>query len=181
MKKMRFCLALLLFLLPLSLTGCDMFAEEAEEGQDVLYVYSWGDYIDAEMLKKFEEETEIHVVLDEYDTNESMYPRIAEGAEDYDVLCPSDYMVSKLIRHGLLQPLDFEQLPHAMQYIGEDFFQQVKTFDREGKYTCPIAGAPWASSTTPSWWMIPWTAGRFSGMKNTGTISSCRILPGILS
>ena len=137
MKKMRFCLALLLFLLPLSLTGCDMFAEEAKEGQDVLYVYNWGDYIDAKMLKKFEEETGIHVVLDEYVTNESMYPRIAEGAEDYDVLCPSDYMVSKLIRHGLLQPLDFEQLPHARQYIGEDFFQQVKTFDREGKYTVP--------------------------------------------
>ena len=134
MKTIRFLLVLLLCL---CLTGCDMLEEDEAEGQNVLYVYSWGDYLDGDMLEKFEEETGIHVVLDEYDTNESMYPRIAEGAEAYDVLCPSDYMINKLIHNDLLQPLDFEKLPYARQYIDEDFFRQCKTFDREGKYTVP--------------------------------------------
>ena len=97
MKNLRYLLAVLLLLVPLALTGCDMFAQGEEEGEDILYVYSWGDYINEDVLEQFEEETGIHVVLDEYDTNESMYPRIAEGAEAYDVLCPSDYMINKLI------------------------------------------------------------------------------------
>ena len=137
MKNLRYMLALLLLLLPFSLTGCDMFAQEEEEGEDILYVYSWGDYISEDVLKQFEEETGIHVVLDEYDTNESMYPRIAEGAEAYDVLCPSDYMINKLIHNELLQPLDFEKLPNARTYIHKDFFDQCKAFDWEGKYTVP--------------------------------------------
>ena len=137
MKHLRYLLFLLLLLVPFALTGCDMFAEEEDEGADVLYVYSWGDYISEDVLKQFEEETGIHVVLDEFDTNESMYPRIAEGAEAYDVLCPSDYMINKLIKKDLLQPLDFGKLAEAKKNIDPDFFQQVKAFDKGGQYTVP--------------------------------------------
>ena len=70
--ELRYFLSLLVLLLPFTLAGCDMFAEEEEEGEDILYVYSWGDYISEDVLEQFEEETGIHVVLDEYDTNESM-------------------------------------------------------------------------------------------------------------
>lgn len=136
-KYLRPLLLIMLVLLSFLMTGCDMLAEEEESGDDVLYVYSWGDYLSEDVIKQFEEETGIKVVLDEYDTNESMYPRIAEGAESYDVLCPSDYMINKLINNGLLQPLDFAQLPHARQNIGQDFFAQSKTFDQAGKYTVP--------------------------------------------
>ena len=119
----RSLLLTLLVLCTFLLSGCDMFAEEEEdEGADVLYVYSWGDYLSEDVIKQFEEETGIKVVLDEYDTNESMYPRIAEGAEAYDVLCPSDYMINKLIHNDLLQPLDFAQLPNARKNIGQNFF-----------------------------------------------------------
>ena len=137
MKNLRYLLAVLLLLVPLALTGCDMFAQGEEEGEDILYVYSWGDYINEDVLEQFEEETGIHVVLDEYDTNESMYPRIAEGAEAYDVLCPSDYMINKLIYNYLIQPLDFSKLPNARKYIDKDFFDQCRAFDWEGAYTVP--------------------------------------------
>lgn len=133
----RSLLVLMLFVSSLFFAGCDMFAEEQEEGDDLLYVYSWGDYLSPAVLEQFEEETGIHVILDEYDTNESMYPRVAEGAENYDVLCPSDYMIQKLIEHGLLQPLDFNQLPNAQKYIGEDFFAQSETFDKGHKHNVP--------------------------------------------
>ena len=137
MKHLRYLLSLLLLLLPLAVSGCDMFAEEEDEGEDILYVYSWGDYLSEDVLKQFEEETGIKVVLDEYDTNESMYPRIAEGAEAYDVLCPSDYMINKLIKNDLLQPLDFGKLTEARKNIDPDFFEQSKAFDQEGRYTVP--------------------------------------------
>lgn len=115
--------------------GCSL--AENDDDENVVYVYSWGDYLDPETLDMFEEETGIHVVLDEFDTNESMYPRIAEGAIHYDVICPSDYMIQKMIDNGLLQPLDFEKLPNAREFIGEKFFEQSKAFDPENKYSVP--------------------------------------------
>ena len=133
----RSLIALLMLAGCLLFSGCDMFAEDQEEGDNVLYVYSWGDYLDPEVLEQFEEETGIRVVLDEFDTNESMYPRVAEGAESYDVLCPSDYMIQKLIEHDLLQPLDFSQLPNAQKYIGEDFFKQSEAFDKGHLHNVP--------------------------------------------
>ena len=97
-----------------------------DKKDDVVYVYSWGDYLDPEVLKIFEKETGIHVILDEYDTNESMFPRVAEGAVHYDVICPSDYMIQKLIDNDLIQPLDFAKLPDAKKNIGEEFFKQFR-------------------------------------------------------
>lgn len=113
--------------------GCG--SEEAED--NVVYVYNWGDYVDPQTLDMFEEETGIHVVLDEFDTNENMYPRIVEGAVHYDVICPSDYMIQKMIHNDLLQALDFEKLPNAQEYIGEKFFEQARAFDPENKYAVP--------------------------------------------
>ncbi|SFT75147.1 spermidine/putrescine transport system substrate-binding protein [Selenomonas sp. GACV-9] len=136
-KYWRSLLLLMMLGASLLLSGCDMFAEEQESGDNVLYVYSWGDYLSQDVLTQFEEETGIHVVLDEFDTNESMYPRVAEGAENYDVLCPSDYMIQKLIENDLLQPLDFSKLPNATKYIGEDFFLQSEAFDKGHRYNVP--------------------------------------------
>ena len=133
----RALLAMLLVLALALCEGCDMFAEEEDEDENVVYVYSWGDYLDPEVMEQFEAETGIRVVLDEFDTNESMYPRIKEGAEAYDVLCPSDYMIQKLIQNDLLQPLDYAQLPHAVEYIGKDYLQQSEAFDPGNRYAIP--------------------------------------------
>ena len=127
--------ALSIFIFCTIFSGCSLFGEE--ENENVVYVYSWGDYLDPKTLEMFEEETGIRVVIDTYDTNESMYPRIAEGAVHYDVICPSDYMIQKMRDNDLLQPLDFEKLPNAKEYIGEKFFEQSKIFDPENKYSVP--------------------------------------------
>ena len=119
--------------------GCGSTGGGDKKAEEVVYVYSWGDYLDPETLKIFEKETGIHVVLDEYDTNESMYPRVAEGAVHYDVICPSDYMIQKLIHNDLIQPLDFTKLPEAKKNIGEEFFKQSEFFDPGNKYSVPYA------------------------------------------
>ncbi|MBR4151541.1 MAG: ABC transporter substrate-binding protein [Selenomonadaceae bacterium] len=128
MKKF---LMLALLLVTMIFAGC------GDKDKEVVYVYSWGDYIDPEVLKIFEKETGIHVIWDEYDTNESMYPRVAEGAVHYDIIVPSDYMINKMIDNDLLQPLDFTKLENAKKYIGEDFFKQSEAFDPGNKYSVP--------------------------------------------
>lgn len=119
----------------LNLTGCG--GDNSSKKENVVYVYSWGDYIDPKVLDIFEKETGIHVVLDEFDTNENMYPRVYEGAVHYDIICPSDYMIQKMIANNLLQPIDFEKIPNAKKNIGAKFFEQSKEFDPENKYAVP--------------------------------------------
>ena len=123
--------------LAFGVAGCGGNSGGGDKKEQVVYVYSWGDYLDPETLKIFEKETGIHVILDEFDTNESMYPRVAEGAVHYDVLCPSDYMIQKLIKNDLIQPLDFSKLPDAKKYIGAEFFKQAESFDPGNKYSVP--------------------------------------------
>ena len=126
-----------LFLLALLLLTAGCSTSNDQTSNEVVYVYSQGDYIDPETLEMFEEETGIQVIFDEFDTNESMYPRVSEGAVHYDVICPSDYMISKMINRNLLQPLDFDKLPNARQYIGEQFFKQSREFDPDNQYSVP--------------------------------------------
>ena len=133
MNKFKFLVLILVSCLSIGVAGCG----GGDKPKSEVYVYSWGDYLNPEVLKIFEKETGIHVVLDEFDTNESMYPRVAEGAVHYDVLCPSDYMIQKLISNDLIQPLDFTKLPDAKKYIGEEFFKQAEAFDPGNKYSVP--------------------------------------------
>ena len=99
-------------------------------------VYNWGEYIDPETLDMFEEETGIKVVYDEFETNEIMYPKVEAGATAYDVLCPSDYMIQKLIENDLLQEINFDNIPNVKN-IGQQYFDQSQEFDPENKYSVP--------------------------------------------
>lgn len=117
-----------------ALTGCGSSAD-GENGQVI--VYNWGEYIDPETIEMFEEETGITVVYDEYETNEIMYPKVESGAASYDVVCPSDYMISKMIANDLLAEINFDNVPNAKENIGTQYFEQSKGFDPENKYSIP--------------------------------------------
>ena len=135
---MKKCFALaLLLLFSVFAAGCDCFADDEAGGDDTLYIYSWGDYLDEDVIAQFEEETGITVVLDEFDTNESMYPRVKEGATSYDLICPSDYMIQKMEQNDLLQPLDWSKLPKTVEHLGKDYLQQAETYDPGNKYSVP--------------------------------------------
>lgn len=102
-----------------------------------VYVYNWGEYIEPETLKLFEQETGITVVYDEYETNEIMYPKVEAGASAYDVICPSDYMIEKMIRNGLLQEINWDNVPNAKKNIGAQYYEQSQGFDPGNKYSVP--------------------------------------------
>lgn len=128
----------IVFILCFSLTAFLFYAcgNNAENKEEVI-VYNWGEYIDPDTLAMFEEETGIHVIYDEYETNEIMYPRLEAGASAYDVVCPSDYMIQKMIEKDMLSELNFEHIPNAKANIGEQYFNQSKEFDPENKYSIP--------------------------------------------
>ena len=99
-------------------------------------MYNWGEYIDPETLDMFEEETGINVVYEEYETNEIMYPKIQSGAIAYDVVCPSDYMIQRMIENDLLAELNFDNIPN-IKNIGSTYMEHSKEFDPENKYSVP--------------------------------------------
>lgn len=117
----------------ISLSGCG----SSKNANGEVIVYNWGEYIDPEVLELFENETGIKVVYDEFETNETMYPKIEAGASQYDLICPSDYMIDKMIQNGLLAELNFDNIPNAKQYIGDEYYEQSKEFDPENKYSIP--------------------------------------------
>ncbi len=112
MKKLA---TLLLAALMLGACGSDR--------SQILKVYNWSDYIDETAIPEFEEwyhqqtgET-IKVIYQTFDVNETMLSKIEKGKEDYDVVCPSDYIIERMLNNGLLQPLDFASLPDSINYI----------------------------------------------------------------
>lgn len=117
-----------------ALTGCN---SQSGGGNGELYVYNWGEYIDPDTLDMFEKETGIKVIYDEYDTNETMYPKVAAGASTYDVICPSDYMIQKMIDNDLLQELNFDNMPNAKANIGAQYYESAEEFDPGNKYCVP--------------------------------------------
>lgn len=102
-----------------------------------LVVFNWAEYIDPEVITEFEEETGITVVYEEFSTNEIMYPLLAQDPSAYDILCPSDYMISKLIEQDMLLELDMEKLPTAREQIGEQYWKESEGFDPGNKYSVP--------------------------------------------
>ncbi len=106
------------------------------KNNEQVIVYNWGEYLDPEVINIFEEETGIEVVYDEYETNETMYPKVASKAAEYDVVCPSDYMIQKMIENNLLAEIDFDQVPN-IKNIDPNYIKQSRDFDPENKYSVP--------------------------------------------
>ena len=111
-------------------------AQNRSSAADQVIVYNWGEYIEPEVLDMFEEETGITVVYEEFETNESMFPKVQAGAVSYDLVCPSDYMIQRMIENNLLAEINFDNIPN-LKYIGEQYLKQSQGFDPENKYSVP--------------------------------------------
>ena len=103
---------------------------------DELYVYNWGEYIDESVIDEFEAETGIHVTYDLFETNEEMYPVIEAGGVNYDVVCPSDYMIQKMAENGLLAEINFDNVPN-IKNIDQVYLEKSKAFDPDNRYSVP--------------------------------------------
>lgn len=102
-----------------------------------LNVFNWGEYIDDEILNVnalFTEETGIRINYKTYESNESMYTLLESGAAEYDVVIPSDYMIGKMIREGMLAKLNFDNIPNY-RYIDEAY--RNLAYDPTNEYSVP--------------------------------------------
>ena len=149
---MKRILSVLLAALMLSSLSVTAFAEGREPNYDEAYyshlkckdvsinVYNWGEYIAngddgcMDINKEFEELTGITVNYTLFDTNESMYAKIKSGSSSYDVIFPSDYMVSRMIQEGMLSKLDYSLIPN-FEYIDERFVNPE--YDPQNEYSVP--------------------------------------------
>ena len=110
------------------------FLTGATNAQPTVNVCSWGEYIDEDLITQFEEETGIAVNYQTAESNEALYSLLKSGAGDYDVIVPSDYMISQLIEEGMLEPLDYGNIPNFS--LIDDRFKNL-SYDPENLYTVP--------------------------------------------
>lgn len=130
-------LALALVLL-LAVTGLNRYAGSLVGAQDQgqVYVYCFGDYIDPELVDRFEEETGYELIIDYFDTNEEMYPVVKNATAEYDVICASDYMIDKMRKEGLLAEINFENVPN-IENLTDNVKPFFEGFDPGMKYSVP--------------------------------------------
>ncbi|WP_423219560.1 ABC transporter substrate-binding protein [Clostridium novyi] len=118
---------MLIGIMMFSLSGCG-------KGKDTLNVYNWGDYIDESVIKEFEKEYNIKVNYETFATNEDMYVKIKKGGTDYDVLVPSDYMITKMINENMLEKIDMNNIPNYKDIPSK--FKNL-AFDPKNEYSVP--------------------------------------------
>ena len=123
MKKNNLLLILSFVMLTLLFSGCSL---KESENENTINVYNWGEFISngadgsLNVNKKFTEETGIKVNYKTFQNNEELFAKISGGGADYDVIIPSDYMISKLIEKDMLAKINYDNIPNY-KYISEDF------------------------------------------------------------
>ena len=120
------------------ITGGGIFygSQNKTRNEKQVIVYNWGEYIDPEVITMFEEETGISVIYEEFETNEIMYPKIKSGAIAYDVVCPSDYMIERMVKEDLLAEINWDNVPN-IKNIDPTYMDQSKSFDPDNAYSVP--------------------------------------------
>lgn len=162
--KKRFSVTILAFLMCGSmLSGCSSESEIVEEEEEIevqtlnvadeeyykrfydndisINVYNWGEYISdgsdegtLNVNAEFTKLTGIKVNYTNYATNEELYAKLKGGGASYDIIIPSDYMISRMIKEDMVLPLDMDNIPNY-KYIGEAYKNQA--FDPENEYSVP--------------------------------------------
>ena len=125
-------------LLLLTLTGCYNSGEPRER---VLKIYNWADYIGEGVLEDFQayykEQTgeNIRIVYQTFDINEIMLTKIEKGHEDFDVVCPSEYIIERMLKKHLLLPIDtnFAHSPNYMNNVAPFIREQINKLSQPGE------------------------------------------------
>ena len=157
MKKIICVLLALVLVLSVFLTGCtDTQTEEADTGAEeeifseetlayykglglegtTLNVYNWGEYIDetnVDVVAEFERVTGCEVNYTTFESNENMFSKLSGGGVSYDIIVPSDYMVEKLIKEGMLLKLDFDNIPNFDKYYDKENYGYLTETEVNGE------------------------------------------------
>lgn len=120
-----------------SAVGVMLLSTSCDDGRDeILKVYNWGDYIDEELLDEFEVWYEEHtgkhveVIYQTFDINEVMLAKIENGHADFDVVCPSEYIIERMMRHEMLLPIITDEFEAEINEKDINYFDCVSPYIR---------------------------------------------------
>jgi spermidine/putrescine transport system substrate-binding protein len=139
MKKIKKLIAILFGLS--IICGCG-------EDKPKIYIYTWADYINPDLIQQFENENNCKVVIDTFDSNETMFAKLMAGANGYDIIMPTEYIIPQLVNADLLEKLDLNKLPNVTNNFDNLFKNEFSL-----KYTVPYAfgctGILWRKDKCP--------------------------------
>lgn len=184
-KKINFTILQSLFL-PVVLLSATLFSGQCQasdnDRQQVLKLYNWADYIDEDLLTEFpkwyKEQTgeDVRIVYQVFDMVEVMYTKIALGQEDFDLVCPTQAVMQRMIHNDLLQPVShhFGSTPDYMKNLSPFILDRLRDFSTKGKnaadYALPymwgVSGILYNTSKISSGEVKSW--GCFQDPKNKG-------------
>ena len=130
------------FLCALLVIGC-------KKDRRTLYVYTWADYISPELIQQFEEENNCTVVIDTFDSNETLLAKLLAGAGGYDVIMPTEYFMPILTKHNLIDTLCTNLLPNVVKNIDTKFSSEW-TLSYDVPYAFSCAGILWRKDKVPA-------------------------------
>lgn len=125
--KSRLFPCLLLFLLLAGFSACS-------GRRPVLRIYNWAEYLSDEVIEAFENEFNVRVIVDVFDSNEAMYAKLRAGGGGYDIVVPSSYQVVRMAREGMLMELDHSLLPNRVHL---DPLAKKFTQDPDNRWSLP--------------------------------------------
>lgn len=102
-----------------------------------LHIYTWSDYISPDVLASFEKALGVTVVVDTFDSNESMYAKLKAGGTGYDIIMPSSYQIESMVKEKMVDKLDAAKIPNVKNNFDHAFDSQI--LDPTFKYSVPYA------------------------------------------
>jgi len=126
MKKLLLLIILFLFI-PFLFVSCS-------KSKKVLYIYNWAEYINPELVNKFEKDFNCKIIMDYFDSNEAMYAKLKVGSPGYDLIIPSSYMASIMNKEKMIIALDKSKIPNV-KFIEPKY--PAKTEDPKMQYSVP--------------------------------------------
>ncbi len=120
---------------PLFLLAVLSLAAGCGSRKPVLYIYTWSDYIDPQLVAAFEKQYDCQVKIDTFDTNEAMYAKLRVGSGGYDLIFPSTFFIKMLADNKMIQPLNHDLLPNVAKNFDARF--RDKIYDGSLTYTVP--------------------------------------------
>ena len=125
-------------------------APEAARGGE-LHVYTWSDYVAPDVIEGFEKALGVKVVIDTFDSNESMYAKLKAGGTGYDVIMPSSYQIAAMAREQMIVPLDHAKIPNVKKNFDPSFDRQIldDSFTYNVPYAVTYTGFEYAKNRIP--------------------------------
>lgn len=134
MKK-RLLSLLFLFLIGILLPfGCTANHSNQNASNNVLSVYNYSTYIDPAVLTEFEKKYNVKIQYDTFESPDDLYAKMKAGNPGYDVIFPTDYLVTIMGKEGIIEPLDHQKIPN-IKNIDQKFINPP--FDPDNKYSLP--------------------------------------------